>query len=97
MPKKNDPMNTPAMRQYVEIKEKYPDAILFFRMGDFYEMFQEDAIKASALLDIALTKRQNKIPMCGFPYHATETYISRLIAANQKVVICEQILTINQF
>ncbi|MEM7181677.1 MAG: DNA mismatch repair protein MutS [Spirochaetota bacterium] len=91
MPKKNDPMDTPAMRQYVEIKEKYPDSILFFRMGDFYEMFQEDAIKASALLDIALTKRQNKIPMCGFPYHATETYISRLIAANQKVVICEQV------
>lgn len=91
MSKKSDPMNTPAMKQYVEIKKKYPDAILFFRMGDFYEMFQEDAIKASSLLDIALTKRQNQIPMCGFPYHATETYISRLIAANQKVVICEQL------
>ncbi|MCP5499473.1 MAG: DNA mismatch repair protein MutS [Leptospiraceae bacterium] len=84
-------MNTPAMRQFQEIKAKYPDAILFFRMGDFYEMFGDDAVEASAILDIALTKRQNKIPMCGIPYHATENYISRLISANRKVVICEQI------
>jgi len=86
----DDPMNTPAMRQFSEIKKKYPDSIIFFRMGDFYEMFQEDAIIASSILDIALTKRQNQIPMCGIPYHATDSYLSRLISAGKRVVICEQ-------
>ncbi len=86
----DDPMNTPAMRQFSEIKKKYPDSIIFFRMGDFYEMFQEDAIIASSILDIALTKRQNQIPMCGIPYHATDSYLSRLINAGKRVVICEQ-------
>jgi len=87
----DDPMNTPAMKQYMDIKYKYPDSILFFRMGDFYEMFQEDAIIASSILDIALTKRQNQIPMCGIPYHASESYTSRLLTAGKRVVICEQI------
>lgn len=91
MQKESDPLTTPAMKQFAEIKSKHPDGILFFRMGDFYEMFMEDAITASAILDIALTKRQNQIPMCGIPYHATESYISRLISARKKVVICEQI------
>ena len=91
MQKESDPLTTPAMKQFAEIKSKHPDGILFFRMGDFYEMFMDDAITASAILDIALTKRQNQIPMCGIPYHATESYISRLISAKKKVVICEQI------
>ncbi len=84
---------TPAMRQYVEIKSRYRDCILFFRMGDFYEMFFEDAIRASRLLDIALTSRDrdSSIPMCGIPWHARNAYLSRLIRQGCKVAICEQI------
>ncbi|MCZ8344433.1 MAG: DNA mismatch repair protein MutS [Leptospira sp.] len=83
-------LNTPVMRQYMEVKEKHPDGIVFFRMGDFYEMFLDDAKIASSILDITLTKRQNQIPMAGIPFHATESYISRLISAGKKVVVCEQ-------
>ncbi|PJZ37901.1 DNA mismatch repair protein MutS [Leptospira levettii] len=83
-------LNTPVMRQYLEIKEQHPDGIVFFRMGDFYEMFMDDAKIAAQILDITLTKRQNQIPMAGIPYHATESYISRLISAGKKVVVCEQ-------
>ncbi|MGV3667857.1 MAG: DNA mismatch repair protein MutS, partial [Leptospira bouyouniensis] len=83
-------LNTPVMRQYLEVKELHPDGIVFFRMGDFYEMFMEDAKIAAQILDITLTKRQNQIPMAGIPYHATESYISRLISAGKKVVVCEQ-------
>jgi DNA mismatch repair protein MutS len=81
------------MRQYVEIKSRYRDCILFFRMGDFYEMFFEDAIRASRLLDIALTSRdkESNIPMCGIPFHARNVYLSRLIRQGWKVAICEQI------
>jgi DNA mismatch repair protein MutS len=83
------------MKQYYAIKKKLKDAILFFRMGDFYEMFYEDAHLASRILDIALTSRQknvdNPIPMCGVPYHAAEGYISKLIEAGHKVAICEQV------
>jgi len=84
---------TPAMRQYVEIKSRYRDCILFFRMGDFYEMFFEDAIRASRLLAIALTSRdkESNIPMCGIPYHARNAYLSKLIRQGCKVAICEQI------
>ncbi|GAB4235781.1 MAG: DNA mismatch repair protein MutS [Deltaproteobacteria bacterium] len=84
---------TPAMRQYVEIKSRYRDCILFFRMGDFYEMFFEDALRASRLLDIALTSRdkESAIPMCGVPHHARDAYLSRLIRQGCKVAICEQI------
>ncbi|PWB63715.1 MAG: DNA mismatch repair protein MutS [Deltaproteobacteria bacterium] len=84
---------TPAMRQYVEIKSRYRDCVLFFRMGDFYEMFFEDAIRASRLLDIALTTRdkESNIPMCGVPYHARNAYLSKLIRQGCKVAICEQI------
>ncbi len=85
---------TPAMRQYLEIKAQYPDCILFFRMGDFYEMFFEDAVLASKLLEITLTSRnkgkEDSVPLCGFPYHAASTYIAKLIEKGCKVAICEQ-------
>ena len=86
---------TPAMRQYAEMKERYPDCILFFRMGDFYEMFFEDAVTASKVLEITLTSRnknsKDAIPLCGFPYHAASAYIAKLIEKGFKVAICEQI------
>ncbi|HDM10578.1 MAG: DNA mismatch repair protein MutS [Deltaproteobacteria bacterium] len=86
---------TPMLRQYLGIKEQYPDAILFFRMGDFYEMFFEDAKIASKILGIALTSRGTfdgeKVPMCGVPHHASKSYIARLVAAGKKVAICEQV------
>lgn len=86
---------TPLMKQYFSIKNKYKDAIVFFRLGDFYEMFGEDAEKASKILQIALTSRDKTkdepIPMCGIPYFASETYISKLINAGYKVAICEQL------
>jgi DNA mismatch repair protein MutS len=86
---------TPAMRQYLEIKSRYPDCILLFRMGDFYEMFFEDAVTASKILDITLTSRnkgkQDSIPLCGFPYHAVSTYLAKLIDAGFKAAICEQV------
>ena len=88
---------TPMMQQYFEIKEKNRDCILFFRLGDFYEMFDEDARLASRELDLTLTSRDRgkaegaeRIPMCGIPYHASEGYIARLIAKGYKVAICEQ-------
>ncbi len=83
------------LKQYQEIKSQHPHAILFFRLGDFYEMFGEDARKASAILDVVLTSRDagksGRIPMCGIPYHAAETYIAKLIKAGLKVAICEQL------
>ncbi len=86
---------TPMMQQYRRIKESLPDSILLFRLGDFYEMFFEDAQKASKILNIALTARDagslGKAPMCGVPFHAAENYISRLIAAGNKVAICDQV------
>ena len=89
---------TPMMRQYMEEKEKHPDSLLFFRLGDFYEMFGPDARTASRELDLALTTRdkdksksdEERIPMCGVPYHSAEGYIARLIAKGYKVSICEQ-------
>ena len=88
---------TPMKRQYLEIKEQYQDCLLFFRLGDFYEMFNDDAIVASRELDLALTTRDRNVedpeertPMCGVPYHSAETYIARLIARGYKVAICEQ-------
>ncbi|MEK6777135.1 MAG: DNA mismatch repair protein MutS [bacterium] len=86
---------TPLMRQYTQIKSQYKDAILFFRMGDFYEMFNEDAKVASRALQIALTKRGKSegmdIPLCGIPYHAAESYIAKLIRQGFKVAVCEQV------
>ncbi len=85
---------TPMVKQYLGIKERYKDAILFFRMGDFYEMFFDDAIKASKLLGITLTSRNKSkgddIPLCGVPYHAADSYIAKLIEKGYKVAICEQ-------
>lgn len=82
---------TPAMRQYMDAKKDVPeDAILLFRMGDFYELFFEDAKRAAPLMDIVLTKRSN-IPMCGVPYHSAQTYIARLVEAGCKVAIAEQV------
>ncbi len=86
---------TPMMRQYLEIKAGYPDAILFFRMGDFYEMFLDDALLASRLLDITLTSRNkgsgDEIPFCGVPYHSVTPYITKLIEHGHKVAVCEQV------
>ena len=87
---------TPMMRQYLEIKERNPDCLLFFRLGDFYEMFLEDAKLASRELDLTLTTRdrtkdkKDKVPMCGVPYHSAESYIARLVQKGYKVAICEQ-------
>ena len=87
---------TPMMKQYLEIKEQHKDSILFFRLGDFYEMFNEDAEVASKELDLMLTTRdrgkakEEQTPMCGVPYHSSEAYIARLIAKGYKVAICEQ-------
>ncbi len=86
---------TPMMRQYLEIKSKYPESLLLYRMGDFYEMFMEDALTASRVLDIALTSRdrqaQNPVPMCGVPYHAAESYIAKLVSAGYKIAVCDQV------
>ncbi len=85
---------TPMMRQYLETKAQHPDAILFFRLGDFYEMFFEDAVKAAEILNITLTSRSKgseRIPMCGVPYHSAKRYVARLIEAGLKVAICEQV------
>lgn len=83
------------MQQYVETKEQYKDCILFYRLGDFYEMFFEDALVASKELEITLTGKncgqEERAPMCGIPYHAAEGYISKLIAKGYKVAICEQV------
>ncbi len=78
------------MGQYSRIKKEYQDAIVFFRMGDFYEMFYEDAKTASTILEIALTSRQ-KVPMCGVPYHAADSYIAKLLKRGLKVAVCEQV------
>jgi len=86
---------TPMLRQYLAIKKEYPDAILFFRMGDFYEMFFEDARKAAPLLEVVLTTRDksktNPIPMCGVPYHALDGYARKLLNRGIKVAVCEQV------
>jgi DNA mismatch repair protein MutS len=86
---------TPLMRQYLREKEKYPDSVLLFRVGDFYEMFYEDAVIASEALGLVLTSRdknkKNPIPLCGVPYHALKTYLSRLLDKGFKVAVCEQV------
>ena len=85
---------TPLRQQYLRIKRKYPQAIVFFRLGDFYETFDEDARIASRELDIVLTAREmgkgNKVPLAGIPYHALDNYLARLINRGYKVAICEQ-------
>ena len=83
------------MQHYLSVKEKYPDAVLFYRLGDFYEMFFDDAVKVSKILDLTLTGRDcglaERAPMCGIPFHAADTYIAKLVAAGEKVAICEQL------
>ena len=83
------------MQQYARVKKDYPDAILLFRVGDFYETFGEDAIRAAATLDIVLTKRGNgsasEIELAGFPHHALDTYLPRLVRAGNRVAVCDQL------
>src|SRR3990167_3699986 len=87
--------HTPMMQQYLGLKCQHPDILLFYRMGDFYELFYDDAKKASALLDISLTKRGQSagqpIPMAGVPYHSIEGYLARLVQLGESAAICEQI------
>src|SRR5215211_8885685 len=90
------PGATPAMRQFFEAKRQYRDAILFFRMGDFYEMFYEDALVAARALELTLTSRSKdgqgtSIPMCGVPHHALDTYLARLVKKGFRVAICDQV------
>ena len=86
---------TPLMKQYNQIKSKYPDAILLFRVGDFYETFGEDAKKAAAILGIVLTKRSNgkasEVDLAGFPHHSLDTYLPKLVRAGYRVAICDQL------
>ena len=94
MTENNTTALTPMMAQYLEIKNAHKDYLLFYRMGDFYELFFDDAVVASKALDIALTKRgkldNQYVPMCGVPFHAYESYLSKLIRQGFKVAICEQ-------
>lgn len=87
--------HTPMMQQYWKLKNQHLDQLMFYRMGDFYEIFYEDAKKAAKLLDITLTARGQSagqsIPMCGIPYHAAEGYLAKLVKLGESVVICEQI------
>src|SRR4051794_19859081 len=86
--------STPLMRQYTAIKKEHPHALLFFRLGDFYELFFEDAVVAARELQITLTSRNKEkgiaVPMCGVPYHAADNYIAKLVQKGHKVAICEQ-------
>ncbi len=85
---------TPIRQQYLDIKKNYPDAILFFRLGDFYEMFFSDAELASRELEITLTARDGgseRVPMCGVPFHAVDSYILKLIGKGYRVAICDQV------
>src|SRR6185369_12613465 len=88
-------VETPLMRQYYGIKSKYPDALLLFRVGDFYETFGEDAKKAASILGIVLTRRANGsasfVELAGFPHHALDTYLPKLVRAGQRVAICDQL------
>ncbi len=86
----SDPLDTPVMRQYQELKSAHKDSVLLFRMGDFYELFMDDAVEAAPLMDVTLTARQGGVPMAGVPYHSADTYIARLLQAGKKVAIAEQ-------
>src|SRR5262245_14506487 len=85
---------TPLMEQYLSVKRQYSDAVVLFRLGDFYEVFFDDASQVATLLDLTLTARDGgdgKVPMCGVPYHAVQGYLARLVKAGKKVAICEQV------
>ncbi|MBR6340802.1 MAG: DNA mismatch repair protein MutS, partial [Treponema sp.] len=81
---------TPMMKQYLSVKKQYKNEVLFFRLGDFYEMFDQDAVEVSRLLNLTLTHRASQ-KMCGIPYHAAKVYIARLLRLGKKIVICEQV------
>ena len=89
------PVHTPMMRQYLGVKAEYPDMLVFYRMGDFYELFYDDAKRAATLLDITLTSRGKSagqaIPMAGVPYHSVEGYLAKLVRKGESVAICEQV------
>ncbi|HBA65282.1 MAG TPA: DNA mismatch repair protein MutS, partial [Methylococcaceae bacterium] len=93
--KQTSNQHTPMMQQYLRIKAEHPDTLVFYRMGDFYELFFDDAKKAAQILDITLTQRGQSagapIPMAGIPYHAAEGYIAKLLRHSESVAICEQI------
>ncbi len=94
MTKVKERKETPLMGQYNQIKAKYPDALLLFRVGDFYETFGQDAITASNILGIVLTARNNgssKIELAGFPHHSLETYLPKLVRSGQRVAVCDQL------
>ena len=95
MAKDNDVVLTPMMKQYFDLKAKHPDALMLFRCGDFYETYSEDAVTASQILGITLTKRANgqgkTVEMAGFPHHALDTYLPKLIRAGRRVAICDQL------
>src|SRR5574344_1104557 len=91
----NEQQLTPLMKQYFDVKERHKDKILFFRLGDFYEMFANDAKIASEILNITLTARNN-VPMCGIPYHSANNYIPKLLDAGHKIALCEQLEKPNQ-
>ena len=86
---------SPMMQHYLSVKEDYPDCILFYRLGDFYEMFFDDAVEVSRVLELTLTGRacglEERAPMCGIPFHAYESYMTRLVEKGYKVAICEQL------
>jgi DNA mismatch repair protein MutS len=90
MAKKTDPNDTPLMKQYFEMKQKHPDAVILYRVGDFYETFCDDAVTAHEILGITLTQRAGN-PLAGFPYHALDTYLPKLVRAGKRVAICEQL------
>src|SRR5437868_8988669 len=94
MPPSSTDQLTPLFKQYWEIKKQYPDVILMFRLGDFYEMFAQDAETAANALHITLTSREymrgERIPMCGVPHHSVDRYVARLIAAGHRVALCDQ-------
>src|SRR5947207_15171733 len=86
---------TALMRQYLDVKARHPDAILFFRLGDFYEMFFEDAVYVARALELTLTTRDkgrdDAVPMCGIPHHSARSYIARLLELGHRVALCEQV------
>src|SRR5476649_2355070 len=91
---------TPMLRQYFDLKDACPDSILFFRMGDFYEIFGDDAVEVSALLNIVLTKRdkgEDSIPFCGVPHHSARTYWLKLLKLNYKIAIADQVEDPSQY
>jgi DNA mismatch repair protein MutS len=91
-----DPRETPAMQQYYRFKRQHPGCVLMFRIGDFYEMFDEDAVKVTQAIGLTLTQRSEGMPMCGVPFHQLETYLRRLIQAGFRVAVCEQLADASQ-